>query len=166
MEGKHGNRGFVGRPGDDRRWLNRAVWAFGIVRRCCFQHLSDETKALSLQRLDEALFLAGIADRGAGRVEASGKRRVGDDAAPPYRGNQVVLADHAFPVAYQVNKKIECLRRDRNRVGPPMQLPLVRVERKVLKQIAQSSAPDPSGRHSLARASCAKLVAGNEIVSG
>src|SRR4249919_3232480 len=82
-----------------------------------------------------------VADGDTGRVETRGKRRVGDDAGAPEGRDQVVLADHALAVADQVNKKIECLRRNRNRVGSPNQLPFVDVEREVLKQIAQSRTP-------------------------
>jgi hypothetical protein len=108
-----------------------------------FPHSPNETKAPLLQRLDKALLIAGIGDRGAGRVEAGRERRVRDNPASPYRRDQVVLADHAFPVAYQVKKNVKCLRRHRNRVGPPMQFPFFGVECKVLKQIAQPGASVP-----------------------
>ena len=45
------------------------------------RHPRNET--LARQRLDQALFLAGVADRASSNVEAGGHRRVGDDAPVP-----------------------------------------------------------------------------------
>ena len=39
-------------------------------------HGAHETKTLARQRLDQPLFLAGVADGGAGRIQAGRQRRV------------------------------------------------------------------------------------------
>jgi hypothetical protein len=49
-----------------------------------YPHRTHEAEALARQCLDEALFLAVIADRAAGCIEAGRQRRVGNDAALPY----------------------------------------------------------------------------------
>ena len=145
LERKYGNRWLV--RWDDKHRRLYGVRGCGIIQLVGFPYGSNEAKALALERPDQALFVAGIANRGAGRVEAGRKCRIGDNAASPYCGNQVALAGYAFSVPYQVDEKIECLRRNRNRIGSPMQLPLVNVKYKVLKQIAQSSGPDPTERN-------------------
>jgi hypothetical protein len=78
------------------------------------QDLSDETEALSRQCLDQALFLAGIADRVPRGIEASCQRFVGDDAPAPNGIDEVVLADDALPVADQIIEQVEYLWRDRD----------------------------------------------------
>ena len=108
-----------------------------------FQYGSDETEALSRQGFDEALFLAGIADRASGGIQAGRQCRIGHAAPVPDRVDQVVLADDALPVADQIIEQVEYLRRDRDDGRPALQFASVRVECVVLEKKAQSV--NPSG---------------------
>ena len=62
----------------------------------------------------------------------------------PNRSDQIVLADHALPVADQVFQKIEDLRLDRNQIGPAAQLAPVGIESTILEQIEQLPLPQPA----------------------
>src|SRR5262245_45961520 len=64
----------------------------------------------------------------------AGDGGLADDAPPPDRLEQVVLADDACPVFDQIGQKIEDLRADRNRTGSPLELPPVKIECAVPKQ--------------------------------
>ena len=59
----------------------------------------------------------------------------------PDRRDQVVLADHALPVADQIFQQVEHLRLDRNQIGAAAQLAPVGIEGTIRKEIAQFSAP-------------------------
>ena len=89
--------------------------AGGLLR---FQHGTDKTKTLARQGLDEALFVAGIADHAPGEF-----RRVvsaaSDTTAPlPDGADEIILADDALPVADQVIEQVEDLGRDGDDVAP------------------------------------------------
>ena len=141
LKRQHGDRGFIGqREGGFRRFY-RVV---GDCRACGplrFPHWSDETEALARQGLDEALFLAGIADRTPGDIQAGRQRRIGYDTPVPDGVDEVVLADDALPVADQVVEQVEYLWRDGDDVRPAMQLAPVSVECVLLEEIAQAANP-------------------------
>ncbi len=103
--------------------------------------MSDETEALAWQCFDEALFLAGIADRAPGDIQARRKRRIGDGTTVPNGVDEVVFANNALPVTDQVIEQVEYLRRDGDDVGPAMQLAPVSVECVLLEEIAQATNP-------------------------
>jgi hypothetical protein len=63
-----------------------------------FPHWSDETEALPRQCFDQALFVAGIADRAPDGIQARRQRRIGHAAPVPDGVDEVVLADDALPV--------------------------------------------------------------------
>jgi hypothetical protein len=71
------------------------------------------------------------------------KGRIRHDTALPNRVDEVVFTDDSFPVADQVIKQVEYLRRDRNYVRPAMQLAQLGVEYVLLEEIAQPA--NPSG---------------------
>ena len=93
-----------------------------------FPNRTDETKALARQRLDQALFLTGIADCSPGGIQARCQRRVGYAAPIPNGFDEVVLADNSLPVADQVIDQVKYLWRDGDDVCPAMQLAPVGVE--------------------------------------
>ena len=99
------------------------------------------TEALARQCLDEALFLAGVADRTPGDIQAGRQRRIGDDTPVPNGVDEVVLADDALPVADQVVEQVEYLWRDGDDVRAAMQLAPVGVECVVLEEIAHAVDP-------------------------
>ena len=103
------------------------------------QDRSDETEALAWQGLDQALSLAGIADRAPGGIQPGRQRRIGHAAPVPDGVDQVVLADDALPVADQEIEQVEYLWRDGDGVRAAMQLAAVRVECVILEQIAQAA---------------------------
>ena len=48
-------------------------------------HLANEAEPLAWQRLDQPLFVAGVADRAAGRIDAIEQRGLRHDAPMPNR---------------------------------------------------------------------------------
>jgi hypothetical protein len=74
------------------------------------------------------LFLAGVSDRFAHRVDMAGQSGFRDDPAAPNHLNQVVLGHHALAVLHQVKQQIEDLWPERDRPRPAGELPPVRIE--------------------------------------
>ena len=102
---------------------------------------ADEPEAFAGERADQALLLAAVADRLAHRVDVTGQGRFGDDPPVPHRLQQIVLADDAFAVAHQVDQQVEDLRPNRNDLGPPGELPPVRVKHAVSEHKMHFGAP-------------------------
>src|SRR4029450_1831034 len=89
----------------------------------CFDHMScrrrdtlldvtNETKATLVQRANETLVGAAVAEGAPRRADPGARRRLRDDAALPDRVEQLVLADDSIPIPNEVNKQIEYLRLD------------------------------------------------------
>ena len=130
---------------DGSRLFHRTVSADRSRQRVSrFQHGSDETEALSRQCLDQALFLAGIADRAPRGIQARCQRCIGHAAPVPNGADEVVLADDALPVADQIIEQVEYLWRDGDDFRAAMQLAAVGVECVILEEIAQAAVP-PDG---------------------
>jgi hypothetical protein len=107
--------------GQREGWLRRFYRVVGGRRTCRslrFLHLSNETKALARQGLDETLFLAGIANHAPGYIQAGRQRRIGHDTPIPNGVDKVVFADDALPVADQVIEQVKYLWRDGDYVRP------------------------------------------------
>ena len=79
-------------------------------------------KPLRGKCFDEALFLAGIADRAPRGIQPGRQRCIGHAAPIPNGVDEVVFADDAFPVADQVIEQVEDLWRDGDDIRPAMQL--------------------------------------------
>jgi len=77
---------------------------------------------------DQPLDFTAVADRPAHRADAASQGRFGDDPPTPYRGQQVVLADHPVAVLQEIDQEIEDLRFEGDRLCAPPLLPPVRVE--------------------------------------
>jgi hypothetical protein len=101
--------------------------------------LSDETEAFPRQRSDEALLLAGIADRTPDDIQAGRQHCIRNDTSVPNGIDQLILADDALPVADRVIEQIERLRRNRNDLRPTMQLAQISVKGVILEEIAQAA---------------------------
>ena len=71
---------------------------------------ADEPEAFAVRRANKALFLSGVADRTARRIDPGAQRRLRDDAPAPYGGEQIVLAGDPLTVADQVLEEVENLR--------------------------------------------------------
>jgi hypothetical protein len=112
----------------------------------CLPYRSDETKALSRQRFDEALFLTGIAYRAPGGIQARGERGIGHDTAVPNGVDKVVLADNTLPVADQVFEQIEHLWSDGDDIRPAVQFAPISIECVLVEEIAQIANPSGSLR--------------------
>ena len=129
------------------RQLLAAFPEFAVVGECRdgrsrrFRHLSDEAKSLARQCFDEALLLAGIADRTSSDIQARCQRRIGHNPPIPDGANEVVFGDDALPVADQVFEQVEYLRRDSDYIRLAMQLAPVGVQCVVLEEIAQAAIP-------------------------
>jgi len=61
--------------------------------------VADETKSALVQRANEALVVATVAERAPCRADAGAERRLRDDAALPNRVEQLVLADDPMAVS-------------------------------------------------------------------
>jgi hypothetical protein len=103
--------------------------------------LSDETKAFSREGFNEALFLAGIADRIPRDIQARRQRRIGHDTAAPNGVDEIAFGDDTFPVADQIIEQIEYLRRDSDDLPRAMQFAPIGVERTVLEEIVHATNP-------------------------
>jgi hypothetical protein len=128
------------REGWPRRFY-RVVGGCRACRRLRYQHSSNETEALARQCFDEALFMAGIANRAPGSIQAGRQRCIGYAAPIPNGFDEFVFADDALPVADQVIQQIEHLWRDGDDLRPAMQLAPVSVECVLLEEIAQAAIP-------------------------
>ena len=123
--------GLVAGAGNDRR--ARAHWRF--------PHRTNEAEPFARQRFDQALFLAGIADRIPSGVQAGRQRSIRDDASLPNGADEVVFADDVLPVSNQVFEQVKNLRCDRYRIRPPVQFTALSVKRVILEEIAQVAIP-------------------------
>src|SRR6266581_790808 len=112
---------------------------------CASRTVPTKRKPLRGSVFDEALFIAGIADRIPGGVQASRQRGIGDNASVPDGADEVVFADDALPVSNQVIEQVKNLRCDRHRIRPAMQFTPFGVQRVILEEIAQVAIP--SGGH-------------------
>ena len=101
-------------------------------------HLADEADAAAGERADEFLLLAAVADRAPRRVDPLGHGRVRDDPTVPDCRQQIILADHAIPVADHVQQQVEHLRLDRHQVAAAAQLAPIRIEGAIAEQEAHS----------------------------
>jgi len=118
LKRQHGDGGPVGEQESGFRlfrWSIADRLACGPLR---FPNCTDETEALARQCLDQALFLAGIADRSSRGIQARRKRPIGHDTAVPNGIDEIVFADHARPVSDQVIEQVEYLWRYGNEVRP------------------------------------------------
>ena len=90
--------------------------------------VADKANALARIGLDQDLILAGVADGFPRSGDAGAERRFRNDAAVPYRSDQVVPAHHAIAVLQQIKQEIEDLRLHGNRFGVAREFALVTVE--------------------------------------
>jgi hypothetical protein len=95
--------------------------------------LANETDSLAQQRADQALLRAVVANRVPRDADPSIKCRVGNNPSSPYCAKQVILADHALAIAYQIFQKIENLRFDRTQDAIPAQFAPFNIEGAALK---------------------------------
>jgi hypothetical protein len=118
-----------------------ALSSIGGLRSCrslLLPHCAHEAEALARQCLDQPLLLAAVADGASRNVDAGRDCGIGDDAAVPDSGDEIILADDALAVADQVSEQVEHLRRDGHRLRPATQFPAVGVEHAILEQITQA----------------------------
>ena len=109
--------------------------------------MSNETKALARQGLDEALLIPGIADCTPGDIQARRQCRIGNATPVPDGVDEVVLADDALPVSDQVIEQVEYLWSDGDYFRPAMQLAPVGVECELIEVIAQAANPSRGLHH-------------------
>ena len=127
------------------RAVARGVAGMKLGRRGFFPNLADEPQPLARQCLDQSLPVAGIADRGARRVDPVEQRGFRHSAAMPDRVQEIVLADHTITVLNEMNEQIENLGLDGYKSRSSAQFAAIGVERTILEQIAQlrrSRSPD------------------------
>ena len=73
-----------------------------------------------MQRANESLVVAAVAECAPSSADAGAQRRLRDDASLPNRLEELVLAHDSIAVANEVNKEVEHLRLDVNdRAGAP-----------------------------------------------
>ena len=90
--------------------------------------VADKTNALARIGLDQYLILAGVTDGFPRGSDAGAERRFRNDAAVPYRSDQIVPTHHAIAVLQQIKQEIENLRFHGNWFGVARELALVTVE--------------------------------------
>src|SRR5260370_8988419 len=89
-------------------------------RRAVTFDITEETKPTLMQRANETLVVAAVAERAPGRADARAQCRLRDDASLPNRLEQLVLAHDSIAVADEVNKEVDHLRLDvTDRAGAP-----------------------------------------------
>src|SRR5882724_10640180 len=93
-----------------------------------FPYATNETQAFVAQRLDQALILAAVADRGAGRIDAAGQRGFGNRSAAPDRVEDFVLGNDPIAIANQILKQVENLRLDGDKLACAPQFAPLRIE--------------------------------------
>ena len=76
----------------------------------------------------EPLFLAVVADRVPRGVDAAVERRIGDDPAAPYQGDEIVPADDMVAVLQQMHQQVEYLRLHRDQLAITAQLAKIGIE--------------------------------------
>ena len=129
--GRHAHRGRAPARRRSRRCRRSAV-ASAAARQPSVD-VADEAEAALVQRADQRLLVAVVADRAPRRADARIQRRVGDQPSLPHRVEQLVLADDPVAMPHQIGEHVEHLRLDRHgRAGVPQLLPhqidLVRAE--------------------------------------
>ncbi|MNF86608.1 hypothetical protein D3C84_690490 [compost metagenome] len=108
LERQDRDRRLVGQH--QRGWRCLLSFAGGVGarlgRQCLYAvadpHLANKAVTLAGHGAYQALLFAGIANGLAHGVDVAGDGRFGDDPASPYRREQLVLADHPFVLADQL----------------------------------------------------------------
>ena len=88
-------------------------------------NLADESEAPARNGAKSSLLLARVADRPARGTDPAGEGGLRHDAAAPNRLHQFVFADDTVAMPEQMNKDIEDLWFDVNRLAASMQLSAV-----------------------------------------
>src|SRR5215472_9713186 len=86
----------------------------GIVGLTPLPHVPNETKSLAGDGADQTLLATTIVDRVTNGGQPAAERRIGNQAAVPYRLDQVVAAHHSIAIAHETVKEFEDLRLDRD----------------------------------------------------
>jgi hypothetical protein len=81
--------------------------------RAALDHLADELVAPTVDRPDEPLPAAVVADRPAGRPDPARQRGLGDETVAPDRVQQLLFGHHPVPLLHQDRQQREDLRLDR-----------------------------------------------------
>ena len=102
---------------------------------------ANEAEAFARQRLDETLLFTAVADGASYDVQTGRERGIGYRASVPDRADQLILADDAVPVTYQVGEQVKDLRRHGQRIGSAMKLAPLDVQCMALEEIAQDAPP-------------------------
>src|SRR5262249_61972423 len=92
------------------------------------QTRAHEPETLPRQGPDQALLLAGIADRRAGGVHRRAERRFRDDPALPDHAPQIVPADHPVAMLDQAGDEVEDLRLDGDGAAAALELAALRAQ--------------------------------------
>ena len=100
---------------------------------------APKSNALLRQRLNQTLAPTVVADRRAHSVDPAAQRRLGDYSPLPNPSDQIVPADHTFPVADQILQEIEDLRLDGHNKTIAAQLAPLFVENTVFKGVVHAS---------------------------
>src|SRR5262249_27976483 len=82
--------------------------------------VADESESALVERANERMIVAGVAERAPGGADAGADRRLRDHAPLPNRGDQLVLAHDSITVPDEVDEQVEHHRLDGdNRAGSP-----------------------------------------------
>jgi hypothetical protein len=75
------------------------------------------------------------------RIDTTDQGRFGDNPAPPYGMQKIVLADNTLAILHQMDEQVEDLRPRRDDLGRPGELPAIRVEHAISKYELHFDAP-------------------------
>jgi len=102
---------------------------------------TDKSETLAWQRLDQALFLAGVANCTPGDIQAGRQRCIRHAAPIPNGIDEVVFTDDTLPVPDHVIQQVKYLGRNGDNLRPTIQLAPVSVECVFFEEIAQAANP-------------------------
>ena len=99
-------------------------------------YLSHPVVAEAGHGADDALLVAGIADRAPRTRQGLAEQRVAGVDAPPHRADQLVAPDRPLAMLEQVNEAFERFQRQGDRVVAAAKLARERIEFKALEPVA------------------------------
>lgn len=109
-------------------------------------HLADEAESPPVDRADQSLVAAVVADRPAGRLDAARQRRLGHEAIAPDLVEQLGPGHDSVTVAHEVRQHVHHVRLDRHRSPVPHEVHGVRVQCHVCElHPHRSQLPAPAG---------------------
>ncbi len=139
VNGRTAQRRFVGKCEDRFRRLPLDVGDRRGGGAMSFLHRTDEAIAPPRQRLDQPLFLPGIANRGSSGIQPGRQRDIRHAPPLPNGCDELVLANDALAVANKIVEQVKGLWRQGDDVCVAVQFAAVGIQFVVFEEIAQDA---------------------------